>query len=363
MQRAVFAVILLGTTLPLFAALSPRYADWPNGPVQWLMTPEDRRDWKAVSTDAEAETFIDLFWARRDPTPGTRLNELRRDFENRASEADRLFGALGKRGSLTQPGRVYILLGAPDYQNASLPLTGSGIESSASFDRDGNVKVTDLGHPFRMIYFDYEMPIRHGLMSRFVSFTMSPTTHEYEMVIERNNATGALDRAVRGAIFNASLNSVPSWAVDLSAGRTLPPGEGQPFRIFLAIASTAVSPDSNELLPADVQKAISDLKGFLPYKSYRTIDSRLFRCRSGRPWSVELEGYGRKTYLVSIAYNPVDGGKLNVYKFNVARADAPTEPILSTSFSLGVGETISVGSSKVKETDDALVFFVTALGK
>src|SRR5581483_9271173 len=73
------------------AQVSPRYADWANGPVTHLMTKEEIKQWKAVRTDDEARAFIDLFWARRDPTPDTPRNEFREQFEQMVRVADENF--------------------------------------------------------------------------------------------------------------------------------------------------------------------------------------------------------------------------------------------------------------------------------
>jgi GWxTD domain-containing protein len=97
----------------VFAQLSPQYRDWGNGAARYLMTRQEQTDWAAVKTDADAKAFIDLFWARRDPTPETPVNELRQQFEARMAEADKRYGFLKTPGSLTDRGVVYVLLGPP----------------------------------------------------------------------------------------------------------------------------------------------------------------------------------------------------------------------------------------------------------
>ena len=89
--RSVVAFALLALSASAFAALSPKYADWAKGPEQWLMTRDDWRAWKNVKTDDEAHDFIELFWARRDPTPGTQINEFRDTFEGRVVYADKTY--------------------------------------------------------------------------------------------------------------------------------------------------------------------------------------------------------------------------------------------------------------------------------
>ena len=108
----VAAFLLLVVTSPGFAALSKEYAAFPRGPADFLMTKEERKQWKTITTDEQAKAFIDLFWARRDPTPGTAKNEFRSDFDERVKVADERFHA-GVAGSLTDRGKVFILMGSP----------------------------------------------------------------------------------------------------------------------------------------------------------------------------------------------------------------------------------------------------------
>ncbi|HSP33966.1 MAG TPA: GWxTD domain-containing protein, partial [Thermoanaerobaculia bacterium] len=106
---AVTAIVAVAA----FAQLSAKYADFGKGPEQWVMSAQEQADWKNVKTDADAQKFIDLFWARRDPTPGTLINEYRDNFEAAVKYADTNFVEGRRRGSLTDRGRVLILLGAP----------------------------------------------------------------------------------------------------------------------------------------------------------------------------------------------------------------------------------------------------------
>src|SRR6266849_1870328 len=87
----VSAAIAVLSAVSGFAVLSPAQADWAKGPVQFLMTKEEVAQWNALQSDADAAAFIALFWARRDPTPGTPRNEFREDFEARVKVADDQF--------------------------------------------------------------------------------------------------------------------------------------------------------------------------------------------------------------------------------------------------------------------------------
>ncbi len=102
---------------PALGQISAEHQSFASGPAAHWFTAADRAAWKSVKTDSEAEDFIALFWARRDPDPQTAVNELQPEFEARVAYADREFGEKrGKetlRGALSDRGKVLILLGSP----------------------------------------------------------------------------------------------------------------------------------------------------------------------------------------------------------------------------------------------------------
>jgi GWxTD domain-containing protein len=108
-----FTVCTILVAANVFAAVSPQYRDWGNSAVQYLMMKQEKIDWASVRTDADAKAFIELFWARRDPTPDTPVNELRQQFEARIAEADKRYTFGKTPGSQTDHGLVYVLLGEP----------------------------------------------------------------------------------------------------------------------------------------------------------------------------------------------------------------------------------------------------------
>jgi len=110
----------------LLFALSPLHQEWGKGPVQWIMTADEQRQWKQVATDDEADKFVALFWARRDPTPATPLNEFKADFDQRVAAADDRFpdrdaqGNVITRGAMSDRGRALVILGFPQQIKARL---------------------------------------------------------------------------------------------------------------------------------------------------------------------------------------------------------------------------------------------------
>lgn len=103
-----FAETKAGTDLP------PRYKNWLQEDVVYIITPLEKDVFLRLSTDRERDLFIDAFWSQRDPTPGTPPNEFKQEHERRIQYADRMFGrTTGLPGWKTDRGRFYILLGEP----------------------------------------------------------------------------------------------------------------------------------------------------------------------------------------------------------------------------------------------------------
>ena len=119
LTRISLAIAIAAMATSGFAQLSKEYSDFGSGPATWIMTNEEKAQWKTVKTDADAKAFVDLFWARRDPTPGTPRNEFKETFNQRVEYADQHFAANRTRGSMTDPGRVLIVLGPPTRMTSS----------------------------------------------------------------------------------------------------------------------------------------------------------------------------------------------------------------------------------------------------
>ena len=88
---------------------------WINEDVPYIITDRERRALKQLKTRGECEAFIEQFWLRRDPTPGTPRNEFKEEHYHRIAFAKDHFGApSGVEGWKTDRGRFYIIFGPPD---------------------------------------------------------------------------------------------------------------------------------------------------------------------------------------------------------------------------------------------------------
>jgi GWxTD domain-containing protein len=89
------------------------YRKWLNEDVAYIITDEERTAFKRAQTNDEREKFIEDFWLRRDPTPGTVENEMKEEHYRRIAFANERF-ASAIPGWKTDRGRIYIVYGPPD---------------------------------------------------------------------------------------------------------------------------------------------------------------------------------------------------------------------------------------------------------
>lgn len=141
----ILASLLLATACSGFGSSAPRTQQWAEGPVRWLLLPAEERELQALRSDDEGLLFMDEFWRRRDPDPGTPGNPVLDSFRNRVEIADRAYGANGTRGSLTARGRALVLLGAPSLMRHSRRKVPAWRPGRRVTDRgDGRMPVREL---------------------------------------------------------------------------------------------------------------------------------------------------------------------------------------------------------------------------
>ncbi len=91
------------------------YTRWVQEDVPYIITNQERAAYLRLETDDERAEFIEQFWLRRDPTPGTPENEFKDEHYRRIAQANLRFPtAEGTAGWKTDRGRIYIVYGPPD---------------------------------------------------------------------------------------------------------------------------------------------------------------------------------------------------------------------------------------------------------
>jgi GWxTD domain-containing protein len=99
---------------PAEAASRDPYQLWLNEEAVYIITDAERQAFRRLETDEERQQFIQQFWLRRDPTPGTPENEFRDEHYRRLAYVNRAFIARSIPGWKTDRGMVYIKYGPPD---------------------------------------------------------------------------------------------------------------------------------------------------------------------------------------------------------------------------------------------------------
>jgi GWxTD domain-containing protein len=143
-MRVVVALTASLLATVALAQLSGTYADWPKGPEGFLLTKQELKDYEKITSDAQAQAFIDLFWAKRDPDLSTVLNEFKLDYDQRTKAADKQFGTEKLRGAMTDRGRTLLLLGLPSRHSfvpAGSPVQGAPGEAQEPYADKGNIEV------------------------------------------------------------------------------------------------------------------------------------------------------------------------------------------------------------------------------
>ncbi len=113
-QVLMSIALFITAAMPVQAQMSDGISSWIDGPAGFLVTEEERQSFINLPNDEQAEEFIDLFWAKRDPDLSTEINEFKFEYDARVELADKEFSTEKDRGALAPQGKVLILLGFPD---------------------------------------------------------------------------------------------------------------------------------------------------------------------------------------------------------------------------------------------------------
>jgi len=143
----------------------------------------------------------------------------------------------------------------------------------------------------------------------------------------------------------------------------------QSFHIIVLAATESASTPSD--LPPDAQRALEDIKAFLPYEGFRVLDTGWLKTvREGQTtltgptgFNVELVFRGDPGSNEQLLVQEFSMGAFVPHEREDGSASSRYQQILHTSFSMNVGETVVVGTSKLNggEEPTALVILLTAL--
>src|SRR5919108_4699794 len=155
--------------------LSKTYKKWLDEDVRWIITDEERTAFKKLSNDEERDTFIELFWQRRNPTPDSVENPFKEEHYRRIAYANEHFAA-GISGWKTDRGRIYIMYGKPD----EIDSHPSGGSYQRPMEEGGGETST---YPFETWRYRYLEGVGQEIEIEFVDTCMC---NDYHMTIDRS---------------------------------------------------------------------------------------------------------------------------------------------------------------------------------
>jgi GWxTD domain-containing protein len=118
----ISALVLAVTLVAGLAAWQPPtekakkspYKKWLNEDVVYIIQDRERAAFQNLQTNEEREHFIEQFWDRRNPVPGSPVNEFKEEHYRRIGYVNDRFSDSKLTGWKTDRGRIYIQYGPPD---------------------------------------------------------------------------------------------------------------------------------------------------------------------------------------------------------------------------------------------------------
>jgi GWxTD domain-containing protein len=149
---------------------SKYYKEWIEKDAKYIITPEERSVFKSLTNDEERDSFIRLFWERRNPDSRSPENTFKEEHYRRIAYANEHF-ASGAPGWRTDRGRIYIIHGKPDeiethptggtYDRPSYE--GGGTTSTFPFEIWRYRHIDGVGNDIRLEFVDMSMSNEYRL--------------------------------------------------------------------------------------------------------------------------------------------------------------------------------------------------------
>lgn len=301
-RTIVLAAVVAGLSAVAAAQLGSKYAGWADGPEGFLLTKKEQKEWKELTSDAEAERFVELFWARRDPNLESPTNEFKGEFDRRVDHADQQFAFEGHRGALSDRGRIMILMGPPHQAEKRAPTHTVERMDDANYGSD------EVRANAELWFYDVaRLPAgfkTKGLRLLFVFYERKAETNEF--ILDRSHpeaslAMRALSAAPEVILRHPDLREPPK-PVAVAGGKAADAAH----LAWLDVASAPLN-DRSELV---LEPGVADA-------AYRPLWAQLILPRDA-PALDELAGRvttpeGRVTATFQIGAKPLDAGTRRLY--------------------------------------------------
>jgi GWxTD domain-containing protein len=195
-----------------------KYDQWLKEEVKLLITPEEEAAFKKLSGDEEKDRFIELFWTKRDPSPGSQENEFKDEWYKRLDYVTKTYSSGSvSRGWHTDMGRVYMIFGPPFRVRAG--------EGGPKADPSGG---TQIEAPPEMWMYQ-PMPAL-GLNS---AFTITFRNYQYGYDLDQQTPQGihrAMEVFPKVVLFSPDLKETPAYKYALEENSA----EGKMIQEFMA---------------------------------------------------------------------------------------------------------------------------------
>jgi hypothetical protein len=170
-----------------------------------------------------------------------------------------------------------------------------------------------------------------------------------------------LTTSVRRILLIVLLCSVAANGV--VTAQTAPPSSPKQdgVHVVLLIANAKTASKYQLELPPTVAKALKDASQFLPYTYYELTDQVSLR-GAGVNQTIRLSGWDSHEYQLGLSTHPSTASPdLVAVRVSLVETTGPiSSDVMTTEYSARVGETVVVGTSRVK-SDESLVLLLTLL--
>ncbi|MEK6371916.1 MAG: GWxTD domain-containing protein [Acidobacteriota bacterium] len=244
---SIAVAFVAATAVPGMAQVSAAKAEWAKGPVQFLMTNDEKTAWQKVTTDADADAFAALFWARRDPTPNTPENEFREEYEAKVKYADQNFKGGRQRGALSDRGKALILFGSPSKATKQ----GGKQPSAAAFDEDSPTsQAQQEAVRVTWLYEGDAAQKAFGVPRATFTFVDQLANGDYRLTNAGIDMNAAQQKAIAATITQPALTTAPMLGQQRAAAQQQ-----------ATTAAPAAATPSDALKTAALESAVAEAKG------------------------------------------------------------------------------------------------------
>ncbi len=219
---------------------------WLHEDVDYIIENIERTAFEGLGTHEEREQFIESFWLRRDPTPGTIANEYREEHYRRFAEANRRYSFGGTPGWQTDRGRIYIVYGEPESVESGV--SGAGQPASFASERWRYAYIEGLGENAELTFVDVNRTGEYGLQT--------PATNIEAPIEQTADSLAELElRVERVQIPEAPVEQAADAVVLPDAVETAPPSDRILYRVGSGVSEPVVLESVSPKYPPEARQS------------------------------------------------------------------------------------------------------------